>query len=137
MTTLHVSVYSRRLKSTQSAARLQVLRHSQHFRRLLAASLLRALVAGRPVHSEAVHAGVLRVAPVRQHLHLDDLEESIVLLLNRTETDEGSGSERRQPPQHVYHLAVQLQHVYHLAVQLQHVYHLAVQLQHQYFKTNE
>lgn len=33
------------------------------------------------VDSEAVHAGVFWVTPVRQHPHLDDLEGLVILLL--------------------------------------------------------
>lgn len=33
------------------------------------------------MHSEAVHAGVFWMTPVRQHPHLDDLEGPVILLL--------------------------------------------------------
>lgn len=46
-------------------------------------------VVRRPVNPEAVHAGVVRVAPVGQNLDLDDLEGLVVLLLT-TETSSGS-----------------------------------------------
>lgn len=38
-----------------------------------------------PMDSEAVEAGVLWMAPVRQHAHLDDLEGLVILLLIRRE----------------------------------------------------
>lgn len=34
------------------------------------------------MHSEAVHAGVIRVTPVGQHLDLDDLEGPVAVFLS-------------------------------------------------------
>lgn len=45
---------------------------------------MRSDVTGHPVHPEAVHTGVLFMAPVRENLHLDDLEGFIVVLLVET-----------------------------------------------------
>lgn len=39
------------------------------------------------VDSEAVHAGVFWMAPVRQHPHLDDLEGFVILLLKEKRTN--------------------------------------------------
>lgn len=48
----------------------------------------------RPVNPEAVHAGVLRVAPVGQNLDLDDLEGLVVLLKQKQVQDRSLLSNR-------------------------------------------
>lgn len=42
-----------------------------------------SLRSGFSVHSEPIQAGVVRVTPVRQHSHLNDLEGLVVWLLNK------------------------------------------------------
>lgn len=49
-----------------------------------------SLRAWLSVDSEAVEAGVLRVAPVRQHPHLNDLEGLVVLFLRRRRRRRGN-----------------------------------------------
>lgn len=46
------------------------------------------------MHSEAVHAGVIWVSPVGQHLYLDDLEGSVTLLLSRTKNRQNNTSQK-------------------------------------------